>query len=226
MGRPIRLRSSALTQHMMELIEAASGCSLAESGLYALAPRRGLACPWFRWFALAALLTFNACSPADRPSEPVPALSEWHEFEGTWTATGSRRTMVLGDDRRVRTANLSGALLLAGSSRPAVGFRAETLVFSDSVTGMIGRAVWTDDRGDQVYSELQGEGTETNNKIVGKFLGGTGRYSGAAGTYEFSWRFMLEADDGSMQGQSVGLKGRIRVGLPSSGTPDPAAPRS
>ena len=210
-------------------MDAASSCSFLflppDGAPGGNAYRQGLRCPWFRALTLVALLTVNACSPVHRTSEPVSAVWEWHEFEGTWTATGSRRTMSLGDDRRVRTANLSGSLLLAGTSRPAVGFRAETLVFSDSVTGMVGRAVWTDDRGDQVYSELRGTGTETNNKIVGTFIGGTGRYTGAMGTYEFSWRFMLEADDGSVQGQSIGLKGRIRVGAPLRGTPDPTGPR-
>jgi len=107
-----------------------------------------------------------------------------------------------------------GPLLLAEPSRPDVGFRAEAIVLIDSATGMVGRSVWTDDRGDQVYSELRGEGTATGNRIVGTFLGGTGRYSGATGTYEFSWRFVLEAEDGTVQGQSVGLKGRVRVGQP------------
>ena len=45
----------------------------------------------------------------------------------------------------------------------------------DSDTGLVGRSVWTDERGDQVFSELQGEGTAARNHITGKFLGGTGR---------------------------------------------------
>ena len=65
-----------------------------------------------------------------------------------------------------------------------------------------------------MYSELRGEGTATGNRIVGTFLGGTGRYAGATGTYEFSWQFVLETEDGTVQGQSVGLKGRVRVGAP------------
>jgi hypothetical protein len=85
-------------------------------------------------------------------------------------------------------------------------------VLNDSATGMVGRAVWTDERGDQAYSELRGEGTATGNRIVGTFLGGTGRFDGVTGTYEFSWRFVLESEDGSVQGQSVGLKGRVRIG--------------
>ena len=71
--------------------------------------------------------------------------------------------------------------------------------------------MWTDERGDQVFSELKGEGTAAENRISGTILGGTGRYAGAEGSYEFSWRFVLEAEDGSIQGSTVGLKGRVRA---------------
>jgi hypothetical protein len=186
--------------------------------------------PWlrfsrFRKLALAGVLVVIACGRAPRTSVSLPASGEWHEFEGTWTAAGSRYIMGLGNSRQASIANFDGSLLLAGPSRPAVGFRAEAIVLNDSVTGMVGRAVWTDERGDQAYSELRGEGTATSNKIVGTFLGGTGRYVGATGTYEFSWRFLLENEDGDVQGQSIGLKGRVRVGSPD-GTADTRGPRS
>ena len=179
-----------------------------------IASRRPLRLSRFRTIALAGLLLVTACGPAPQTSESLPASGEWREFQGTWTAAGNRHTMRLGGDRLASVANLNGSLLLAGSSRPAIGFRAEAIVFNDSVTGMVGRAVWTDEHGDQAYSELKGEGTATGNKIVGTFLGGTGRYSGVTGTYEFSWRFVLESEDGSVQGQSVGLNGRVRVESP------------
>jgi hypothetical protein len=89
---------------------------------------------------------------------------------------------------------------------------------------MVGRAVWTDERGDQLYSELRGEGTVTGNRIGGTILGGTGRYSGATGSYEFSWRFVIESEDGAVQGQSDGLKGRVRVGSPQAAR-DAGSPR-
>jgi hypothetical protein len=178
----------------------------------------------FSTVALAGLLLLTACRRAPQSSESISAGGEWHEFQGTWTAAGSRQTMRLGVDRRVSIADLSGSLLLAGPSRPAVGFRAETMVFNDSATGTVGRAVWTDDRGGQVFSELHGEGTATGNKIVGTFVGGTGRYSGATGSYEFSWRFVLENEDGNTAGESLDLKGRVRVG-PQAG-PGVGGPQS
>ena len=202
----------------MALLSPSSGC---KSNTVSMISRCALRPFRFRKIVLTGLLVMTACGPT--PQTTSPPVSEWHEFEGTWTAAGSRYSMSLGTNRRASTANLNGSLLLAGPSSPAVGFRAEALVLNDSVTGMVGRAVWIDERGDQVYSELRGEGTATHNKIVGTFLGGTGRYAGATGTYEFSWRFVLEAEDGSVQGQSIGLKGRVRLGLPQ-GT-DTGGPR-
>jgi len=170
------------------------------------------------YVVLAALLAVAGCSPPGASADARLSGTEWHDFQGTWTAAGSRHTMPLGSERRASIANLEGTLLLAGAARPGLGFRAEAIVLTDSATGMVGRAVWTDERGDQVYSELRGEGTATGNRIAGTFLGGTGRYAGATGGYEFSWRFVLESEEGSVQGQSLGLKGRVRAGTP------PAAP--
>ena len=42
----------------------------------------------------------------------------------------------------------------------------------------VGRAVWTDARGDRVFSELRGEPVATGRRIVGTITGGTGRYAG------------------------------------------------
>ena len=168
-----------------------------------------------RSIVLAGLLALAACGPAP-PPEARPAAGEWQEFQGTWTAAGTRNTIGLGADRRASIASFEGSLLVAGPTRPGVGFRADALVFNDSAAGMVGRAVWTDERGDEIYSEMRGEVTATRSLIAGTFLGGTGRYAGATGGYEFSWRFLLEAEDGTVQGQTLGLKGRVRVPSPQA----------
>ena len=110
-------------------------------------------------------------------------------------------------------------MLLAGPKRPGVGFRSEVVALVDSDTGLQGRSVWTDEHGDQVFSELQGEGTKDRNYITGKFLGGTGRYAGATGSYEFSWQWVLEGEDGTIQGLAIDLKGRVRAGTVTGGVP-------
>ena len=166
--------------------------------------------------ALAAVAVIGVaavgCSPAPQVPPATDVGSGWREFEGTWTAAGNREVIALGSARKASVSILRGSLLLSGPQRPALGVRAEAVVFNDSATGMIGRAVWTDDRGDQAWSELRGEGTATGNRISGTFIGGTGRFAGIAGDYTFTWRFVLETEDGTVQGQSVGLKGRVRVG--------------
>jgi hypothetical protein len=192
------------------------------------ARRRGPALPAGRGVralvaAGLAACSIAGCSPDLQPVASVPAGDGWREFEGTWTAAGNRHALSLGPDRRASIADLNGTLLLTGPGRPGVGFRAEAIVLNDSVTGTIGRAVWTDERGDQAFSELRGEGTATGSRIAGTFIGGTGRYAGVTGTYEFSWRFVLEAEDGQVQGQSVGLKGRVRIDPPPSRGPQPGA---
>ena len=173
----------------------------------------------------SALLGMAGCRPAPKPALPNLAAGEGMAFEGTWSATGHRRILQLGADRRASIADFSGSLLLTGPDRPGVGFQAEAIVFNDSATGMTGRSVWTDERGDQVFSQLQGDATDTGSRITGKVLGGTGRYQDVAGTFEFSWRFVLEAPDGTLQGQAVGFRGMVLKGSRPFTPPAPEGPR-
>ena len=110
-------------------------------------------------------------------------------------------------------------MLLAGPGRPGVGFQSEVIGLTDSATGFEGRSVWTDERGDQVYSQLQGEGTAAKNRITGTILSGTGRYAGMTGSYEFSWQTVLDGEDGAVQGRAVDLHGRVQTGPAAGGSP-------
>lgn len=169
---------------------------------------------------LGIAMALAACGPSVPPAPPV-AASPWHVFEGSWNAAGSRRVLEMGEGRRAAIVELRGSMLLSGAGRPGVGFRAELIGLTDRDFGLVGRSVWTDERGDQVFSELTGQGTAANNRISGTFVGGTGRYSGATGTYEFSWQYVMEAEDGSIQGRAAGLKGRVLVGGPAAGGKKP-----
>ena len=178
-------------------------------------------CSMLRTAIVALAFAVTACSPVSDPQKSLPTTGEWREFEGSWNAAGSRQTIPLGADRRSSIIDLRGSMLLAGPGRPGTGFHAELIALVDSATGLLGRSVWTDEHGDQVFSELKGEGTAAQNRISGTILGGTGRYAGATGSYDFSWQFVIEAEDGSIQGRAVGLKGRVRPGQPITGGPRP-----
>lgn len=161
----------------------------------------------------AMVLMMGSCE--QKAELPAAASTEWQEFEGSWNAAGTRRTIPLGKDRSGSIIDLRGTMSLAGTGRPGVGFRAEIIALVDSETGLVGRGVWTDERGDEVFSELTGEGTKESNHIVGTLLGGTGRYRGATGTFEFSWQFLIESEAGSIQGRAVGLNGRYKLAQPT-----------
>jgi hypothetical protein len=164
-----------------------------------------------RWVALASLLFAAACSHPVVPSPKSPPPGEWRTFEGNWSAAGTRQTLNLGTNHRASIFDLTGSLLLTGERGLGVGFQARAIGFTDSLTGMQGRCVWTDERGDQVYSELKGEFVASGNHIVGTFVGGTGRYAGLTGEYSFQWRFIVESEDGTVGGRAVDLKGRARL---------------
>jgi len=176
---------------------------------------------WWRNFIIILVLVAAACSPVSEKPKLQTAAGEWREFSGSWNAAGSRRTISLGADRRGSIIDLRGTMLLAGTGRPGIGFRSEVIALVDSSTGLQGRSVWTDERGDQVFSELRGEGTATKNHITGTLLGGTGRYAGVTGSYEFSWQFVIEMEDGSIQGRAVELKGHFRPGQATTGGSQP-----
>jgi hypothetical protein len=162
--------------------------------------------------AAPLVLLVAAAGCGDAPPDALAAPGGWHEFAGSWNASGTRRVMPLGGDRRASLVDLKGTMLLAGPGRPGIGFRAEVIALADSRTGLLGRSVWTDENGDRVFSELTGEGTAARNRITGTFLGGTGRYAGATGSYEFSWQYVVEGEDGRVQGRATDLKGRVRIG--------------
>jgi hypothetical protein len=169
------------------------------------------------WPALA-LLMLAACGGPAASAPDVPAVGEWRTFDGSWTASGTRTTLDLGSNRTASSVHMNGSLLLTRNTL-GVGFRAEVIGLVDSQSGMVGRAVWTDERGDKVFSELKGEWVGAGNHIAGTFLGGTGRYAGTTGEYEFQWQYVLTADEGTVSGRTAGFKGRARVGAPPASAP-------
>jgi len=165
-----------------------------------------------RVVALALLLFAAACSQPAVPSPGIPSQGEWRTLEGTWSASGTRQTLNLDSNHLASVFDLTGSLLVTGDRGLGVGFQSQAIGFTDSLTGMQGRCVWTDEHGDKVYSELKGEFVATGNHIVGTFLGGTGRYTGMTGEYSFQWKYIVESEDGTVSGRAVDLKGRARLG--------------
>jgi hypothetical protein len=149
----------------------------------------------------------------------------WNTFSGTWSAVGRRQTLRTEGGRPAAIIQLSGSVVLTGSGRSgdsggsggsgtsgglSSAFRAEAIGFDDGDQIGVGRAVWTDTRGDLVFSVLKGERLETGRRITATITGGTGRYAGLTGDWELTWQFVVATDDGEVQGRAVDLKGRFR----------------
>jgi hypothetical protein len=165
---------------------------------------------------LALLLFLVGCSQPTAPEVEIASYSGWQTFGGTWTSSGTRQTLKLERDHYASIFDLTGSLLLTGDRELGVGFRARAIGFSDYPAGMQGRCVWTDERGDKIYSELKGEWVGTGRSIVGTFLGGTGRFAGITGEYSFEWKYVVESEDGAVSGSAVNLQGRARFGSTSA----------
>ena len=171
-----------------------------------------------RWQFLLALASIAAACASQAP-RPAAAAGGELEFTGSWNAVGTRHTIALGQERTGSVITLKGTMLLAGPGRPGVGFQSEVIGLVDTATGFQGRSVWTDENGDQVYSELQGQGTAAKNRVMGTILSGTGRYAGVTGSYEFSWQRVMEGEEDAVQGRAIDLHGRVQLAPAPGGSP-------
>ena len=109
------------------------------------------------------------------------AADEWHAFGGTWSAIGSRQTLST-EAGRAAIVRLSGAVVLS-SGIAGSGFTAEAIGFDDGNGATTGRAVWTDSRGNRIFSDLRAGPLQTGRTVTGTISGGTGRWAGATGEY-------------------------------------------
>ena len=79
----------------------------------------------------------------------------------------------------------------------------------------MGRAVWTDQRGDRVYAAYKGGPLRPGSPVTLAITGGTGRYAGITGELTLAWQTVVHEDDHVVHVRSTTLKGRYRfVGGP------------
>lgn len=166
----------------------------------------------FFGLALIATLVLTACDRQTTMPSNESEPGQVHTFTGTWSATGNRQTMKLESEHRAEIFRLTGSMLLTGKERPRKGFKADVIGFLDTRIGFQGRCVWTDDRGDKIFSELHSEGKVAGELIEGRFTGGTGRYASVIGEYTFRWKRLINNENGAMSGRVVDLKGWVRDG--------------
>jgi hypothetical protein len=160
-----------------------------------------------------ALVTLAAVVAAAGAWQAQPASTPdgWHTFDGAWNASGARQVLATELGHPAAILRLTGNVSVRAGALGR-GFRGEAIGYDDGRAGGVGRAVWTDARGDQIFSTLTGEPMTTGRRITGTITGGTGRYSGITGEYSFTWQYVVDAGGGEIQGHSTGLTGRYRIG--------------
>ena len=148
------------------------------------------------------------------PALPTGAQSTEGEctFSGSWSATGQQETIPTEGVRAASIVRLSGSLVLTGGSGLSRGFRGEAIGFDDGAAVRLVRSVWTDDRGDRIFSEIRGEPLEKGRRWIGTITGGSGPYARMSGEYELTWQYVIRTEDGAFQGRAADLKGRFRLG--------------
>jgi len=158
--------------------------------------------------ALGCGLALQVAPALDSPRATAAAIEDV-PFEGSWSATGRRQTLPTETGHAAAITSLSGATVLKNAGGLGAGFQAEAIGFDDGGKGS-GRAVWTDSRGDRVFSTLSGEALQQGRRVTGRITGGTGRYAGVTGEYELTWQYAVADESDVVHGRSSDLRGRIR----------------
>lgn len=152
---------------------------------------------------LALVLTGGSTATFGQPS------TGWRDFAGTWSLAGRRHTIPQARGTAA-IVDLSGAFIVTGGAALGRGFRGEVIGFDDGEGVSVGRSVWTDERGDRVFSRLTGEGISGGRRITGTITGGTGQYAGLEGEFTFTWQYVLAGEDDRIQGRAGDVTGRVR----------------
>lgn len=158
----------------------------------------------------ASLLALAATLGAAAVQDPPVTPDGGRPFEGAWSATGQRRTLATGGERPAAIVQVSGAVVLTLGEGLSRGFRGELIGFDDGQAVSLGRWVWTDERGDRLFGEVKGGPVRTGRRLAGAITGGTGRYAGITGEVWLTWQYVLDADEGTIQVRTTGLKGWYR----------------
>ena len=161
-------------------------------------------------FAAAALAAILAASLLPARAEQ-PAADGWRPFKATWTLSGTRQLLPTEGARSAAILHLTGPLAVTSGEGLGRGFLGEVIGFDDGATLIVGRAVLTDERGDRIYCSVKGEPVGTGRKATGTITGGTGRYVGLEGTFEFAWQYVVDAEPGEIGGRIANIEGRTRT---------------
>ena len=138
------------------------------------------------------------------------------EFKGGWIANGTRALFPFGSERQIYTFKIAGHVDLHNTTLgKKKDFWAECVGLSDMVTGVVGRCVWKDLDGPEIYLTLQSSQMQQGSQVTGTIVGGTGQFAGISGELSFNWSSVILQTDAegiaNVSGHSKNLVGHYRV---------------
>jgi hypothetical protein len=137
------------------------------------------------------------------------AAEDSRPFSGTWTLAGTRILLPTGGERPAAVVHASGSLVITKGDVLGKGFLGELVAFDDGEDAVVGRAVFTDEKGDKVFVKLVAERLGVARHAAGTFTGGTGRFSGVSGSLSLSWKYIVAGGTDDFEALAVTVEGRI-----------------
>ncbi len=141
-------------------------------------------------------------------------LQKSGEFQGSWVAVGTTQSLALGESRFASIVRLQGTIVIKSSHGFTRAMQADCvgLNLKDERTTGSGRCLWTDSDGHGVVSDVTGALSGTDSKVRGRFISGTGRYTGIEGGYELDWRYLRGIEEeGTINGYATSLTGSWKL---------------
>jgi hypothetical protein len=141
--------------------------------------------------------------------------AESGEFKGTMIANGTRTPFPFGDVRQVFTFKLGGHVSLQTPLGKKKDYWSECIGLADSTTGFVGRCVWKDLDGPEIYLTIQSDKLQQGSQVNGTIVGGSGKFAGITGDLSFNWSSVITQTDAegvvNVTGQTRNLAGHYQV---------------
>jgi hypothetical protein len=141
--------------------------------------------------------------------------AESGDFKGTMIANGTRTNFSFGDGRQVFTFKLAGHVSLQTAIGKKKDYWSECIGLADSTSGVVGRCVWKDLDGPEIYLTIQSDRLQQGSQVTGTIVGGSGKLAGISGELSFNWSSVITQTDAdgivNVTGQTRNLGGSYRV---------------
>lgn len=124
-------------------------------------------------------------------------------FAARWSTSGSWEGFPVGGGRWVSIYKSTGSIMNESGEGPFHNMSSQCIGMGDSARDDNGHCVFTDADQDKIFDEWTYDGTSGTGTIIG----GTGKYAGIQGYYEYEWVSVPAAKEGTYQGYSARFEG-------------------